>query len=71
MVFMAIQYVVGVCHVLVDVVGFMLMGKSTHIYESFKGNWFLFKQFLGYQDTTSMGCLGFQFLYVLLFQTNL
>jgi hypothetical protein len=35
---MAIQYVVGVCHVLVDVMGFMLMGKSTHICGSFKGN---------------------------------
>jgi hypothetical protein len=47
-VFMAIQYVVGVCHVLMDVVGvchvlmdvvgFMLMGKSIHIYENFKRN---------------------------------
>jgi hypothetical protein len=35
---MAIQYVVGVCHVLVDVMGFMLMGKSIHICGSFKGN---------------------------------
>jgi hypothetical protein len=39
MVFMAIQYVVGErCHVLGDVVDFMLMGRSTHIYGSSKGN---------------------------------
>jgi hypothetical protein len=35
---MAIQHVVGICHVLVDLMGFMLMGKSTHICGSSKEN---------------------------------
>jgi len=68
---MAIQYVVGICHVLGDVMGFMLMGKSTHICESSKGNWFVFWQLSGYQNTMRMGCLGSQFLFVQLPRTNL
>ncbi len=71
MVFMAIQYVVGICHVLVDVVGFMMMGMNTHMCGSSKADWFVFRQLWGYQDIMSMGCLGSQFLFVQLPQTNL
>jgi hypothetical protein len=68
---MAIQYVVGICHVLMDVMDFMFMGKSTHIYGSSKGNWFVFRQLWGYQNTMLMGCLGSRFLFVQLSGTNL